>query len=135
MHKLLVVSDEDDQRNDIVRAAIKAGYEKEVIVPPETWEDALRELSESRSFGVAVIDINLWGKSERGVDYIRQLHVNHPTCIVVALTENRRGDDIGLRAMRAGALEFVNGEWDFFQGEWPAYLAQKLTLYRKLVES
>lgn len=128
MPRLLIVSDELPQRLAVRDAAAAVNYRAEEMTCPESWEEAVRAQA-GQPFRVAVVDIQLWGRLEGGVDYIRQLHVEQPSCLIVALT-GQRGDESGVRAMRAGAADFINADWPGVS--WIELLKRKLELYRHL---
>jgi signal transduction histidine kinase/ActR/RegA family two-component response regulator len=129
MPRVLIVydkeNDDDTRPARCYRAAVDANFPPEEIVFPQSWADAVGALR-SGPFTAAVIDIELWGRSEGGVDYIRELHTLDPKCRIIAIT-GRRGSDAGVRAQRAGAEAFINIMWDV---EWTKTLTEKLTRYR-----
>jgi DNA-binding NtrC family response regulator len=131
MPGFLIVSDELVQRSAIQQVASKVGYTTDEITCPESWEAAIGYMR-APEYGVAIVDIELWGRWEGGVDFVRQLHAEQPFCYILALT-GRRGDDSGLRAMRAGASDFINTQWEC--ANWPELLERKLALYKQLALS
>src|SRR5262245_8763133 len=136
MARLLVVVDPtpergDTQRQAVCKAALRAGFHDEDLHCPDSW-DAARAAVETPTggpFHAAVIDIELWGRWEGGVDLIRDLHSRHPGCLIVAVTE-RRGDDALHRATAAGANDFLNAQTNL---DWREDLQAQLTFYRTLL--
>jgi DNA-binding response OmpR family regulator len=130
MSKLLILDDEEWQREAIAKAALEAGFEKEDVVTAKSPNDAI-ELLSHQTFDVAVVDLHLgnWLK-EAGVDFIRTLHAAQPQCKIIALT-TKLGNDAGVRALANGADDFI-GRWSTI--DYQDLLVEKLEIYKALVE-
>src|SRR4051812_27304083 len=128
MANLLLVDDTFEQRELVRGAATKAGFDPErEIHCPGSWDEAVALIYE-KPFAVAVVDIELWGgRSDGGIDYLRNLHAEQPGCLILAVTSSR-GDDAGVRAIAAGAMGFVNLKWKTADKD----LEEKLRFYRGL---
>lgn len=125
MSKLLVVDDTATQRRGVVGAAQEAGYRADEIVCPESWEDAVTRVTYDGPFDAAVVDIDLWGRWDGGVDIIRELHRRQPDCRIVALTLTR--GELGPRANRAGATAF---HYIWNDPDWSSALTSRLGDFR-----
>jgi DNA-binding response OmpR family regulator len=131
MSKLLVLDDTREQRDDMRRAALKAGFVDESIVEVASLEDARRQLDEP--FDLAVVDIHLGdGLEDAGIDFIKELHKHQPRCKIIAFT-TRRENLAGVRALGYGAVDFVSGRWQSVS--WTVLLAEKLGIYKALIEA
>ena len=128
--RLLIVSDTLKQRRSIEKVAIELGFQQDNLIVPRSWDEAVDLQFTKEPFHLAVVDICLWGRFNGGVDYIRLLSEEHPECFAIALTE-RRGDDVGVHAMRAGACAFINA--NRAPEAWELTLKRKLTMCQNLV--
>src|ERR1700693_5533436 len=125
MVRLLVVHDDGGQRPSIVDAALAAHIDRRQIRTVESWEEAEGALLEP--FDLAVIDIDLWGRDEGGIELIRRLHDRQPDCKIIALT-SQRGGDVGACALEEGAREFIFTKWKHIN--WVQLLEEQLKLYK-----
>ncbi len=129
--KLLVVDDDEFQFEEITRAAGESG------IHDVRWADSEAEayrLIESEEFLLAVVDIMLSRPAElcEGLRIIERIRSSQPNCRIIALTTRGR-NDVGIQALRAGADDFVCGEWSYIN--WSELLRQRLDLWRGVVRS
>ena len=129
MWNLLVVDDDDERRERIVRAAEKVQFHKNDITQTRSGSQARHQIDESgQDFDFAVIDIVLTDLPEKeGLDVIHLLRTKNPSCKIIALT-GMGGTEFGIEAMRAGADDFISTQWEHVN--WYSLLMHRLSLWR-----
>jgi len=110
MARLLIVHDDEDEREDIHKVAGKAGYGESEIVQAMNQQTALAAIDEYE-FDAAVIDISLTpsGEDTLGLGVIETLRRRHPRCRIIGLTTFVR--DYGVLAYDKGADDFIFTGW------------------------
>lgn len=111
--KLLLVNDLDDYLGDYERIAREVGFVE--FRRAEGAAEAFH-LIESNRFDVAVIDLNLdMGKPDNaeGLDVIRRLRELQPACLIMGYTAHfdKQGVEYGIKAIQAGANDFICEQW------------------------
>lgn len=133
--KLLIVDNEPEQLDKDWQAAKEAGFHEREIVSATSVADAEVKLM-SETFDVAVVDLVLTEPElgsddpEEGLGLIRLIHRYQPECKIVALTR-KLDNEVGIRAMMAGAQDFVCSRWIYIN--WKELLVQRLQLWRGVV--
>jgi response regulator RpfG family c-di-GMP phosphodiesterase len=133
--KLLIVDDETRQQTRIVKAARQAEFQDEEIVRAGTAAEA-EALLERDTFQIAVVDMVLTDSElleETGIDVIRLIRRALPECRIIALTTKLHDTEPGIRAMIAGADDFISSKW--LAIDWEELLVQRLKLWRGVVAS
>ena len=127
-NQILIVSDTDEQRQAIRRAASRAGFAKGEIVEADDEASAHKKIK-TDEFSFAVIDLCLSPEEDprEGLRVIKALHEEQPVCRIVGLTAHAEGS--GVEALRAGANDFIFTGWEYI--EWTELLKNLLTLWRK----
>ncbi|HEY7156518.1 MAG TPA: sigma-54 dependent transcriptional regulator [Gemmataceae bacterium] len=98
--KLLLVDDDDDLRQDLVRLFRKQGHDVTAAV---SGEDALDKAAHAR-FDVALLDLHLPGIS--GIDVLAQLKEQQPELEALMLTAHS-SIETAVEAMRKGAYDYL----------------------------
>ena len=98
--KILVVDDEDDFRETIVKRLQKR---KMTARGAESGEKAL-ELIEAQPFDVVVLDVKMPGLD--GIDTLREIKKSKPLIEVILLTGHASMES-GIEGMKLGAYDFV----------------------------
>ena len=131
MSRLLVVSDGDEQRADILDVAADVGFSEGDIVVATSENEADGAIN-AGPFNVAVVDIMLSQPLEReeGLRVIEKLHERYPECRIIGLTQAPSYD--GGKALKAGAHDFIGTKWQNIN--WRALLRERLKLWRRFVE-
>lgn len=131
MSKVLLIDDSRDQLDAIARAAHTAGFAENEISRADTEEQA-RELIRTHHFQLAVVDIMLTpDMMEEGLRLIAYLAGSSPDCRIIALT-TKAGTEAGVKALRAGADDFVSSRWQ--NVNWVSLLSQRMMLWKGLIE-
>jgi CheY-like chemotaxis protein len=133
MFSILIADDEDRQRENITRVAREVGFPPECIIEAVSEAQAI-DLIKRQAFGVAIIDIMLADPpvGEEGIRVIRELSALQPDCRIIALTTKKEGTAVGVRALEAGAHDFVSSKLDLVN--WTALLRQRVSLWKGVVE-
>ena len=121
---LLVVDDDDEFRDTMVRRFSRAGFRVEQA---SNAEGAL-EASERRDFDVCVFDMVMPGLS--GLELLEEFKQKHPDCEVILLT-GRGTIESAVRAMRLGAYDFVTKPFPLKELESLILKANERRLLRK----
>ena len=133
--KLLIVDNEPPQLAKFLRAAKEAGFQDEEIVSTDGAGEAAAKLM-TETFDVALVDLVLASTDptsedvDDALELIRQIRRYQPECRVIALTRSNN-NEAGIRAMTAGASDFVCTRWEYINGE--ELLVQRLRLWRGVV--
>jgi two-component system, OmpR family, response regulator len=98
--KILVVDDEDDFRETIVKRLLKR---KMTARGAESGEKAL-ELIEAQPFDVVVLDVKMPGLD--GIDTLREIKQRKPLIEVILLTGHASMES-GIEGMKLGAYDYV----------------------------
>ena len=98
--KVLVVDDEDDFRETIVKRLQKR---KMTALGAESGEKAL-ELIEAQPFDVVVLDVKMPGLD--GIDTLREIKKRKPLIEVILLTGHASMES-GIEGMKLGAYDYV----------------------------
>jgi ActR/RegA family two-component response regulator len=128
---LLVVDDDPKQLAKIVRAAREAGFE-EIVQASNHYEAETKLVNET--FQIAVVDLVLSDSDfspEDGLELVQMIRNAQPECRVIVLT-TKLDTDAGIRAMVAGAHDFISSKW--LAVNWEELLVQKLKLWKGFVE-
>jgi CheY-like chemotaxis protein len=102
-HKILVVEDDDEEREIIASALIKAGYE---IVSSSCAEEAYSLISKI-SYDIVVLDLLLGDDFEAAFDLVDQIKKFSPITKVIILSAHGTAE-YAVRAVKAGAFDFVD---------------------------
>lgn len=130
--RMLIVDDDPVQTEKIVEAAKKAGFEN--ITLANSYEAAEQLIESGEEFHVAVIDLILQARSpdfEEGKYVIKKLREAQRFCCITALTATLDNES-GVRAMKAGADDFISIKWGSLVWDW--LLAERLRLWRGVAE-
>lgn len=131
MAKLLIIDDDEKQRESISEAALDAGFTKDKLLFAESETEANQQI-EDHEVQLAIVDIMLTPeRKEEGLRVIRRLRSKQPLCRVIALT-TKVGNESGIRALKAGAHDFVSARWPFIN--WRVLLTQRIALWKGVIE-
>ncbi len=97
---VLLVDDDDAFREALADELGHSGFD---VTPARDAESALR-ICEERTFGVAVVDLNLPGLS--GEDLIREIRERSPSTEVIVLTGHATVEN-AVRTLKTGAFDFL----------------------------
>lgn len=100
MHKILVVDDDRDMRDNIVEILTDREFE---IAAAEDGEDALQQLK-GRSFDLVLLDLLMPGLS--GMDVLSMIKRESPSTQVIMVTAFSTVDN-AVEAMRKGADDYI----------------------------
>ncbi|MDT8420173.1 MAG: response regulator [Desulfuromonadales bacterium] len=100
MHKILVVDDDRDMRDNIVEILTDSEFE---IAAAEDGEDALRQLK-GQSFDLVLLDLLMPGLS--GMDVLSMIKRESPSTQVIMVTAFSTVDN-AVEAMRKGADDYI----------------------------
>lgn len=130
MSRLLLVSDQLEQMNDLLFVAKQVGFAETEIVTA-TSEDEADARIESQRFDIAVVDIMLSvpAGQEEGLRVIARLAETCPKCRVIGLTTYDQYD--GAKVLKAGAHDFVGTYYE--EINWLALLSERLRLWKGFV--
>jgi DNA-binding NarL/FixJ family response regulator len=134
--KLLIVDDLPQQREKVKGAAKEAGFkEREIVCATSVAEGETKLRTETFEVAVVDLDFKFWeprsDEAADGLQFIQLIRRYQPECRIVALTTERDTDD-GIRAMIAGAHDFVCSKWAYIN--WEELLVQKLRMWRGVAE-
>jgi DNA-binding response OmpR family regulator len=129
--RLLVVDDDQFQFDEIAHVAGESGIRDVRWASSEA--EAYAQIG-TEQFLLAVVDIMLSRPDElrEGLRIIDRIRTEQPNCRIIALTTRGR-NDVGIQALRAGADDFVCGDWRYIN--WTELLRQRLDLWRGVVRS
>ena len=131
MSRLLLVSDNAGQMNELLFASKQAGFAESEIVQAISKHEAYARI-DSQRFDLAVVDIMLSvpaGKEE-GLRVIAKLADAFPKCRIIGLTTSPEYD--GAKVLKAGAIDLVGTYYK--QINWLALLYERLRRLKGFVD-
>lgn len=118
----------------IVRLGTEVGFAETEIDEAWTAEEALAKIREAIP-DIAVVDPHLTEdeRLEDGIEVIGRLRAVSRDCIIVCLTACGTTDNaMGIRALRAGANDFIDMSWPGVN--WYQLLLEKLKIWKGVLE-
>jgi DNA-binding NtrC family response regulator len=97
---LLVVDDDNEFRETVVRRFLRRGFQVQEAVH---GEQAL-QLAERRQFDVVILDLIMPGMT--GIQVLERMKASHPDCEVILLT-GQGTIETAVEAMKLGAFDFL----------------------------
>jgi DNA-binding NtrC family response regulator len=132
MNRVLIVDDDVQQQKTIEHAARLAGFTEKQIVIVGTEADA--ELAIEKPFALAVVDIMLTPKrEEEGIRLVKSIKKQQPECLIISLTTKAKRDS-GVRALKAGACDFIRSDDDPEYVNWVALLQLRIALWKAVID-
>jgi ActR/RegA family two-component response regulator len=135
--RLLIVDDEDSQREFLIRKAREAGYVDITAVPSAAA--ALDKIG-TEYFDVALVDVVLTkpppGSNqylEDGLEIVLKLRTRQPLCRVIAVT-TKLDVRAGPRAIEQGAHDYVCARAMADEVDWPKLLLSRLRLWYEVAK-
>src|SRR5437868_1005290 len=128
--RLLIVEDEEDLANAIVRGLHKQGYGADVAYDGESgWE-----LAEIYDYDLVVLDLGLPGID--GLEICQRLRATHPDLLIMMLTARSELND-RIKGLDLGADDYLVKPfyWKEFLARVRALLRREMTSHTSVLQS
>lgn len=130
---ILIVRDDEPGLAEDIRIAREAGFSDEQIATARDEHSALQAIrTVVPSIAVVDVHLSLHAEQEEGLRVIRDLIAYHRGCVVICVTASG-SNEIGARAIGAGARDYIDLDWPRVNGY--ELLREKLILWKALLES